>query len=191
MKLTREQFDRLSLEHLDMLYRIARRLTRDPTRAEDLVQETFVKALRASATFELHEEYGIRPWLIRIMHNLHFSRSQREKKQPALVEDEYLETTTGPGSESAEERVELRGGSEFRFNFDQMDERLVAAVGELPEEYQVVLLLWAVEELSYKEIADAVEVPIGTVMSRLHRARSKLVEKLGDLAREERLIPRE
>jgi len=96
MKLTREQFDRLSLEHLDMLYRIARRLTRDPTRAEDLVQETYVKALRASESFELHEEYGIRPWLIRIMHNLHFSRSQREKKQPALVEDEYLETSTGP-----------------------------------------------------------------------------------------------
>lgn len=191
MKLTRDQFDRLSLEHLDMLYRLARRLTRDPTRAEDLVQETYVRALRASENFELHEEFGIRPWLIRIMHNLHFSRSQREKRQPALVEDEYLQTSTAPADEPGAGKVDLQGGSDFRFNFDQMDERLVAAVNELPPEYQVVLLLWAVEELSYKEIANAVDVPIGTIMSRLHRARSKLVEKLGDYAREERVIPRE
>ena len=191
MKLTRDQFDRLALEHLDMLYRLARRLTRDPTRAEDLVQETYVRALRASEGFELHEEFGIRPWLIRIMHNLHFSRSQREKRQPKLVEDEYLETTTNQ-EETSPARVNLEaGGGRFQFNFDQMDDRLVTAVGELPEEYQVVLLLWAVEELSYKEIADAIEVPIGTVMSRLHRARSKLVEKLGDYAREERVVPRE
>jgi RNA polymerase sigma-70 factor (ECF subfamily) len=191
MKLTRDHFDRLALEHLDMLYRLARRLTRDTTRAEDLVQETYVRALKASENFELNEEFGIRPWLIRIMHNLHFSRSQREKRQPKLVEDEFLETTTGP-EDATPPKVDLqRGGGGFQFNFDQMDDRLVEAIGELPQEYQVVLLLWAVEELSYKEIADAVDVPLGTVMSRLHRARSKLAEKLGEYAKQERVIPRE
>ena len=72
--------------------------------------------------------------------------------------------------------------------FQHLDERLAEAVGELQPEYQTALLLWAVDGFSYKEIADACDVPIGTVMSRLHRARQKLAERLGDYAREQRLI---
>jgi RNA polymerase sigma factor (sigma-70 family) len=73
-------------------------------------------------------------------------------------------------------------------SFEGMDERVVRALNELPEEYQTVMLLWAVEDLSYKEIAHSCGVPIGTVMSRLHRARQKLSEKLQDFARKERII---
>jgi RNA polymerase sigma-70 factor (ECF subfamily) len=69
-----------------------------------------------------------------------------------------------------------------------MDEQLVHAIEELPDEYQTVLVLWAIEEFSYKEIAEAVDVPIGTVMSRLHRARQRLAEKLQDFAKKERII---
>src|SRR5258708_24136543 len=90
MKIDRSQFEQLAMEHLDMLYRIARRLTRDDASAEDLVQETYLRALRSWDSFEL-KEYGIRPWLLRILHNLHASRYKREKRQPQAIEDEQLQ----------------------------------------------------------------------------------------------------
>ena len=180
MKIARDEFDKLALEHLDMLYRIARRLTRDGVRAEDLVQETYLRAVRARDDFDL-QQYGIRPWLVRIMHNLHFSRSQREKRQPVSVDDVQLDGTSAAGSG---EGVSLLNPA----SFEGMDEQLVHAIEELPDEYQTVLVLWAIEEFSYKEIAEAVDVPIGTVMSRLHRARQRLAEKLQDFAKKERII---
>jgi RNA polymerase sigma factor (sigma-70 family) len=81
MSVPRPQFDHLALEQLDALYRMARRLTRDPTRAEDLVQETFARALRSRESFSL-QEFGIKPWLLRIMYNLHLNRADRDKRQP-------------------------------------------------------------------------------------------------------------
>ncbi|MGH7179853.1 MAG: sigma-70 family RNA polymerase sigma factor [Tepidisphaeraceae bacterium] len=179
MKLSRKEFDRLALAHMDMLYRLARRLTRDATSAEDLVQETYVRALRGSDGFDL-QEFGIRPWLVRIMQNLHFSRRQREKRQPTAMDDEYLETAQLP--ETAPYAL-TPGASR-----DQMDQRLAKALDDLPDDYKTILLLWAVEEMSYKEIAVAANVPIGTVMSRLHRARQRLSEKLQDFARKEGII---
>ena len=178
MKPSPEQFEHLALEQLDLLYRIARRLTRDPVGAEDLVQETYVRALRARDTFDL-QAHGIRPWLLRIMHNVHVSRSEREGRQPSSMEDEQLET----GSASS------RGPEPFDIStFQGMDQQLVKAIESLAPEYQVVLILWAVEEFSYKEIAQAVDIPIGTVMSRLHRARQKLSEQLRDYAVREGII---
>jgi RNA polymerase sigma-70 factor (ECF subfamily) len=179
MKLVRDEFEKLALEHIDMLYRIARRLTRDANRAEDLVQETYLRALRAGDDFEL-QAYGIRPWLVRIMHNLYFSRAERERRQPVAVDDVHLESAGGSGSG---ETASFAPGS-----FEGMDERLVHALGELPQEYQTVMLMWAVDELSYKEIAHACDVPIGTVMSRLHRARQKLSDKLQEFAKKEGII---
>jgi RNA polymerase sigma-70 factor (ECF subfamily) len=177
MKISREEFERLAMEHLNMLYRIARRITRDPASAEDLVQETYLRAFRARDSFDL-QQYGIRPWLVRIMHNLNLSQSKRGGKQPVSVENEVLDTgSPGPAA------LPLTPAS-----FEGMDERLVRAVNALPEEYQTVLLLWAVEEFSYKEIAAAVDVPIGTVMSRLHRARERLSVQLKDFARQEGIV---
>jgi RNA polymerase sigma-70 factor (ECF subfamily) len=169
----------MALEHVDMLYRIARRLTRDETTAEDLVQETYLRALRSYEGFEL-KEYGIRPWLLRIMHNLHHSRFKREKRQPVLVEDEQLQQATASGDGA----VAATGAALW----DGMDEQLVKAMESLPEEYQTVMVLWAIDELSYKEIADAVDVPIGTVMSRLFRARQKLSEQLQEFATKEGIL---
>jgi len=166
----------MALEQLDMLYRVARRLTRDPTGAEDLVQETYMRALRARDSFDL-QAHGIRPWLLRIMHNLHISRAEREARQPAALEDEQLEAS------AATPPPPLPEGS-----FEGMDENLVRAIAGLAEEYQSVLMLWAIEELSYKEIADALNIPIGTVMSRLYRARERLSEQLRSYAIEEGII---
>jgi len=179
MKLPRDQFEKLALEQLDLLYRVAKRLTRADEKAADLVQETFLRALRAYQTFDL-QEHGIRPWLVRVMHNLHFSRSDREKKQPIAME-------TGPLESAGPAAPDTRFGF-MASGFEGMDERLVKALNQVPEEYQVVLLLWAVEEFSYKDIAESLDVPIGTVMSRLHRARQKLTELLRDFAIEEGVI---
>jgi DNA-directed RNA polymerase specialized sigma24 family protein len=87
---TSDPFEKLALDQMDTLYRVARRLTRDPERANDLVQETYLRAFRAKDGFQL-KEYGIRPWLLRIMQNLHFSRAGRERRQPVSVEDGSLE----------------------------------------------------------------------------------------------------
>jgi RNA polymerase sigma-70 factor (ECF subfamily) len=177
MKLDRTKFDQLALEHIDLLYRIARRLTGSIPAAEDLVQDTYVRAFRARDDFQL-ESFGIRPWLVRIMHNLHVSKSQREQRQPAAVDEQFLDSI------SPKSGARISGVT----SFDGMDEQLVRAVNDLPVEYQTALLLWAIEDFSYKEIADALEVPIGTVMSRLHRARARLSERLADFARKERII---
>lgn len=177
MKLTREQFEHLAMEQLDMLYRVALRLTRDRNKAEDLVQETVLRALRSYESFDL-QEFGIRPWLLRIMHNLQATRYQREKRQPTAIEDEQLQAVAeAPVADGA-------GGAIW----ETMDQQLVQAVESLPEEYRNVLTLWALDELSYKEIADVLEVPLGTVMSRLYRARQKLSEQLHDYAAKEGLL---
>ena len=178
MSLSRQQFEKLALEQLDTLYRMARRLTHDPSRSDDLVQETFARALRSRDNFQL-QEFGIKPWLLRIMYNLHLNRSDREKRQPASATDESLEQS----SLSDTDILPIDPAS-----FQAMDQQLVHALDDLPEDYRTVMLLWAVEELSYKEIADALEVPIGTVMSRLFRARQRLAAQLKDYATEQRLI---
>lgn len=169
----------MALEQLDTLYRVARRLTRDIQRAEDLVQETYVRAIRAREGFDL-QSHGIRPWLLRIMHNVHVSRSEREGRQPVTVEEDQLDSSSAKGG-AAQQPYDLT-------SFEGMDQQLVRAIESLAPEYQVVLLLWAIEELSYKEIAEAVAIPIGTVMSRLHRARQKLSEHLRSYAIREGII---
>ncbi len=175
MSIPRPQFDELALAQLDALYRMARRLTRDTSRAEDLVQETFARALRSRDGFNL-QEFGIKPWLLRIMYNLHLNRSDREKRQPAAASDESLEQSTPNASSD----LPIDPAS-----FQAMDQQLVHALDGLPEDYRTVILLWAVEELSYKEIAETLDIPLGTVMSRLHRARQKLATELKDFAAEQ------
>jgi RNA polymerase sigma-70 factor (ECF subfamily) len=178
MKLSAQQFEQLALEQLDTLYRVAWRLVLDQSAVEDLVQETYLRALSARDGFSL-EEYGIRPWLLRIMHNLFISRSQRQGRQPASMDDVQLEAAERPGADT----LPIDPAS-----FDAMDQRLVAALDELPPEYGSVMMLWAVEDMSYKEIALALDIPVGTVMSRLHRARKRLAGQLRPMAIDQRII---
>jgi RNA polymerase sigma-70 factor (ECF subfamily) len=175
-----ESFEKLALEQMDTLYRVARRLTRDPERANDLVQETYLRAFRAKESFEL-KEYGIRPWLLRIMQNLHFSRSGREKRQPVSVEDGSLESADL-------DALPEQPGVPAPIDIERMDDQLVKALDGLAVDYQIVLLMWAVDDLTYKEIAHTLDIPIGTVMSRLHRARQKLGEQLREYAVREGVI---
>jgi len=175
-----EHFEKLALDQMDTLYRVARRLTRDGERANDLVQETYLRAFRAKESFQL-KEYGIRPWLLRIMQNLHFSRTGRERRQPVAMEDGGLEAAD---LDAMPETV----GVPMPLDIEAMDERLVKALEGLAVDYQIVLLMWAVDGLTYKEIAHTLDIPIGTVMSRLHRARQKLSEQLREYAVQEGVI---
>ncbi len=156
-----KDFSKLLLEQLDAVDRFAQSLTRSRAEADDLVQETMLRALRSRDAFELRS-FGIRPWLYRILHNLHLNRLSREQMRPRTVESEVLEANIPPPV-----RV-------------QDDVELERAMRALPDDLRSIMLLWAVDELAYKEIADVLDIPIGTVMSRLYRARMKLRELLAD-----------
>ena len=130
------------------------------------MQETYLRAFRAKDSFQL-KEYGIRPWLLRIMHNLHFSRSDRERRQPVAIEDASLESADM-------DAMPEQPGVPLPIDVEHMDEHLVRALEGLAVDYQIVLLMWAVDDLTYKEIAHTLDIPIGTVMSRLHRGRARL-----------------
>ncbi len=168
-------FEALAMPHLDLLYRVAYRLTRREHEAEDLVQETFLKAYRAFDSFE-EREFGIRPWLLRILHNTYLNRAARERRAPRATEQQTLAQTEA--SEVAHLPV---------LDLEQVDDQVKQAVDGLSPEFRAVVLLWATGEFSYQQIADALELPIGTVMSRLHRARRQLARALHDFAREHRI----
>ncbi len=170
-------FEALALPHLDTVYRVARRLARHEQEAEDLVQETYLKAYKAFDAFQLRE-YGVRPWLLKILSNTFLNRQAREKKAPRAVDQQTLEETQATGAD-------LPVPPEL--DFENLDEEVKRALDDLAPEFRTVMILWATTEMSYQEIADTLDVPIGTVMSRLHRARQQLVRALGDFARENRI----
>jgi RNA polymerase sigma-70 factor (ECF subfamily) len=173
-------FEELAIPHLDTAYRVAYRLTRDTHEAEDLVQETYLKACKAFAGFEVRE-FGIRPWLIRIMHNTFLNRVARQKRAPKATDQQTLEQAPG-GDEGGGVSM-----SPPALDYENLDGEVREALDRLAPEFHVVLTLWATKEFSYKEIAEALSLPIGTVMSRLHRARQQLLRELADYARENRL----
>jgi RNA polymerase sigma-70 factor (ECF subfamily) len=171
-------FEQGALAHLDALYGAALRLTRNEAEAQDLVQDTLVRAYR----FQHHFEPGtnLKAWLLRILTNTfinHYRRASRERR----VLDQEESAPIGDGVMS---RAAMRG---LTHSVDVAQEGLLraeilAALDSLPEDYRVIIVLADIEELAYKEIAEALSVPIGTVMSRLHRARKLLQKQLLDQA---------
>lgn len=177
---SQRRFEEVVLCHLDLVYRIAFKLCRNAHEAEDLVQETFLRAHRAFDRFELRE-YGAKPWLLKILHNVFFTRRGQASKAPSLLQemsfdDFAAEIENDPPPEVAESGETL--------DWENFDEELKTAVEALAPEYRSVLLLWSLGDLSYKEIADVLGCALGTVMSRLHRARQQLMGSLGDYAGE-------
>ena len=178
---TKARFEEIAIPHLDAVNRMARALTRNQAEAEDLVQEAFVRALRAFDRFELRE-YGARPWLLRILHNVFFTTRGGRRREPILLDDVDFDRFT-------DEQNGVNGDlvSADALNWDEFDEELKNAVDQLQPEYRTVLLLWSIEGLSYKEIAETCQCALGTVMSRLYRARQLLGRLLQDYAREHKL----
>lgn len=180
-RVTTTEFRKLAMDEIDAVHRMALHLARHPDDANDLVQETYLRAFRGEGTFTLGER-GIRPWLFKILHNVFFTRKDRQKREPMLSED--LGAFTASNGGDGQPGGDGPAWDLASLNWEQVDDRLKHAIDELPEHYRAVLLLWAVEGLKYREIADVLEVPLGTVMSRLFRTRSLLAERLSGLAAE-------
>lgn len=172
--LSYDEFSRLVLAEIDSVTRVARSLARDHSEADDLVQETYSRAIANWERFTLHE-FGTRAWLLRILRNVFLNRVAKlsREHQP---DDELQSVAAGDTSTEV-----LDGGA---VDWNQVDSRLASAVAQLPEALRSTLMLWAIEELKYHQIAEVMGVPIGTVMSRLHRARSLLRSRLDSLASE-------
>ncbi|MFQ5500894.1 MAG: RNA polymerase sigma factor [Phycisphaerae bacterium] len=182
-KITRH-FEDVVLCHLDLVYRMAVKLSGDPHEAEDLVQETFLRAHRAFSKFELRE-YGAKPWLLRILHNVFYTRCGQAKKAPSLLSDLSLDDIAAELEQGPIQSLKVG-----ELDWDQFDEELKAAVLSLTPEYRSVIVLWALADLSYKEIAKVLDCALGTVMSRLFRARQQLGEALNDFAADHGFRPR-
>ena len=157
---------------------MALHLTRRPDEAADLVQETYLKAMKSEGRFELREA-GVRPWLFRILHNSFYTRYRKQRREPTLADDRL------EGSVPSEQDQPPPAWDLAHLDWEQVDDRLKNAIDELPDAYREALLLWAVEGLKYREVAEVLGVKLGTVMSRLHRARARLSEQLVDYAREQ------
>ena len=157
---------------------MALQLSRHPDEASDLVQETYLKALRAAANFE-EQGGGIRPWLFKILHNVFYSRVSRQQRGPISVDGFHDQSGSEPQPDDPPPAWNLAA-----LDWDHVDQRLKTAIEGLSTEYREVLLLWGVEGLKYRQIAHILDVPIGTVMSRLHRARAILIRELGPVADE-------
>jgi RNA polymerase sigma-70 factor, ECF subfamily len=179
-KLDPQEFERLALPYLESLYNTALRMTRNAQDAEDLVQETFLRAYRSYHQFT--PGTNLKAWLFRILKNAFIN--EYRKRRAAPVEEDFAGI-----EESFESRVDRGRATTIRNPEEEalarsLDEGVQRALAGLPEDYRMAIVLADLEGFSYKEIADILEVPIGTVMSRLYRGRKQLEEVLLRYARE-------
>jgi RNA polymerase sigma-70 factor (ECF subfamily) len=180
----RERFERDVLPLLPSLYGAALRMTRNPADAEDLVQDTYLRAFRGFGTFQ--EGTNLKAWLYRILTNSFINTYRKKQRSPQTVdgpddiEEWYLFDRLGARNVEASAEDEV---------LDSLpDDDVKEALESLPENFRLPVLLADVEGFSYKEIAEIMDTPIGTVMSRLHRGRKALEKALWTTARERGLV---
>ncbi|MFN2490513.1 MAG: sigma-70 family RNA polymerase sigma factor [Actinomycetota bacterium] len=179
----RFQADALPL--LDSLYGAALRMTRNPADAEDLVQETMLRAYRAFDRFE--PGTNLKAWLFRILTNAYINTYRKRQREPQKVSQDQLEefdlyqAIKDHGAQFAKTPESIVLDS-------LVDSDILEAIEDLPEQFRLAVVLSDIEGFSYAEMAQIMDVPMGTVMSRLHRGRKALQKRLWDLARERGIV---
>lgn len=171
-----KDFEEEIVPHLDAMYNFALRLTSDPSDAEDLVQDTIVKAFRFFSSYE--KGTNAKAWLFRILKNSYINNYRKQSKQPNQVDydevSEFYETIRADRTDTSDLEDKM-----FR---ELVDDDISQALEELPEDFRTVVLLCDVEGFTYEEIANMLDVPIGTIRSRLHRGRNLLKDQLKEYA---------
>ncbi len=171
------EFEKEALPHTDLLYNYALRMTNDRADADDLVQETFLKAYRFWDKYQ--KGTNIRAWLFRIMKNSYINRYRRESKIPDTVDYDDIQNFYHSIRDEAAEGNDLQTSVFTHL----LDDNVASAISELPEDFRTVVILCDIEGLTYEEIAEFVDIPLGTVRSRLHRGRNLLRAKLSRYAK--------
>ena len=182
---SRDVFKREALSHMESLYNAALYMTRDPGAAEDLVQETYLKAHRFWHRYE--PGTNCKAWLFRILTNTFINRNRKAQKILASIEDTEAETASSPMFE----HCSFYGSPEGAYLKKLFPDHVRHAVESLPENFRLPVILADLHDFSYKEIADIMDCPVGTVMSRLFRGRKKLQETLFEYAIELGVIPKQ
>jgi len=174
---TRREFEALALPHLDGLYAAALRLTKNPRDAEDLVQDAVLRAYRFFDKFE--RGTNIKAWLYKILTNTFINRYRRATKERNIVEEERDSVQDRLVSRDAADQAE----DPERAYFDRLlSDDVLRAIDGIPVDFRMAVILADLQDFSYKEIADILDVPVGTVMSRLFRGRRLLQKQLAEYA---------
>ena len=181
----KQRFQRDALPMLDSLYAGALRMTRNPADAEDLVQETMMRAYRSFDRFE--EGTNLKAWLFRIMTNAYINTYRKKQREPMKVSHDEIEDFDlyrelkqhDPQWDATPENIVLS---------NLVDSDIIEAIDDLPEQFRLAVVLSDVEGFSYAEMAEIMDVPLGTVMSRLHRGRKALQKRLWDIARDKGIV---
>jgi len=182
----RRRFEEATLPHLKSLYAHAVKLTRDGSAAEDLVQETYLKALVAFPS--LRDPARAKAWLFRILSRLAVDRYRSTAREVTGIDADDLDRFSLYNLIWEEDPLPYSDRLHDDFLAEFRDEEVRAALRALPEVYRVPLVLLYVEELTYKELAEMLDCPIGTVMSRLHRGRKILERELWECAKRRGLV---
>ena len=181
-KAKHQEFQQEAIPHMDILYNYALRMTSNPDDAHDLVQETFLKAYRFWDKYE--KGTNIKAWLFRILKNSYINRYRKETKEPDTVDYEdiqnFYHTIRYQSSDPNDLQEKIFGGL--------LEDDVARALESLPEDFRTVVILCDIEGLTYEEIAEFVDCPIGTVRSRIHRGRKMLRVKLFDYAKKRGLV---
>lgn len=176
------EFEKEAVPHLDAVYNFALRMTGDEDDADDLVQETFLKAFRFFDKFE--KGTNCKAWLFRILKNSFINDYRKTTKEPNKVD--YDDVQNFYENIKADE-VETQHYEEDAFS-NLLDDEISKAISELPEDFRTVVILSDIEGFTYEEIADFTDIPVGTVRSRLHRARKMLYVQLFDYAKDKGFV---
>jgi len=169
-------FEKEMMPHMAALYNFALRMTGDPDDAKDLVQETYMKAYRFFDKYE--QGTNAKAWLFRIMKNSYINRYRKESKEPDKIDYDDVKEFYASVKDAAVDTNDLQ---EKIFG-NLFEDEVAKALQDLPEDFRTVVILCDIEGYTYEEIADFVEIPIGTVRSRLHRGRKMLQSMLRDYA---------